>query len=133
MLRYYFVNSTKNVNRLRSSAVVLIKNYNMDLQFEIQTIKFNSLSDWLILNGSLHQGTLSSELLLKVEQSFLNKILNRLQGINPETSVNDYLKSHHDVNLSDYEFDFKSLKNNSIPMKELKMLSTLEDYKFIRA
>ena len=105
----------------------------MDLQFDIQTIKFNSLSDWLILNGKLKQGTLSSELLLKVEQSFLNKILNRIQGINPDKSIHDYLTTNHDVHLNDYEFDFNSLTKTTIPMKELKMLTTLNEYKFIRA
>ena len=62
----------------------------MESQIEIQTIKFNSLSDWLILNGTVKKGTLSGELLLKVQQSMLNKILNRLQRNNPEISVNDY-------------------------------------------
>ena len=97
------------VNCLRPTTVVLIKNYNMDLLFDIQTIKFNSLSDWLILNGTLKQGALSSEMFLKVEQSFLNKILNQLQGENPNTSINDYLKSYQDVNINDYEFDLKTM------------------------
>lgn len=105
----------------------------MDLQFDIQTIKLNSLSDWLILNGTLKQGTLSSEMFLKVEQSFLNKILNQLQGKNPNTSINDYLKSYQDVNINDYEFDFKTLENTSIPMEDIKWLTSTEEYKFIRA
>lgn len=105
----------------------------MDTQFDIQTIKFNSLSDWLILDGKLSQGALSSDLLLKVEQSFLNKILNLLQGENPTTSINDYLKTYQDVNINDYEFDLKTMENTSIPMKELKWLTSMEEYKFIRA
>ena len=121
------------VNCLRCSAIVLIKNYNMDLLFDIQTIKFNSLSDWLILNGTLKQGALSSEMFLKVEQSFLNKILNQLQGENPNTSINDYLKSYQDVNINDYEFDLKTMENTSIPMEEIKWLTSTEEYKFIRA
>jgi hypothetical protein len=121
------------VNCLRPTTVVLIKNYNMDLLFDIQTIKFNSLSDWLILNGTLKQGALSSEMFLKVEQSFLNKILNQLQGENPNTSINDYLKSYQDVNINDYEFDLKTMENTSIPMEEIKWLTSTEEYKFIRA
>ena len=105
----------------------------MDTQFDIQTIKFNSLSDWLILDGTLNQGTLSSDLLLKVEQSFLNKILNLLQGENPSTSINDYLKTYQDVNINDYEFGLKTMENTSIPMKDLKWLTSMEEYKFIRA
>jgi hypothetical protein len=105
----------------------------MDLQFDIKTIKFNSLSDWLILNGKLKKGGLSSELLLKVEQSFLNKILNRIQGINPDKSIHDYLTTHQDAHLDDYEFDFNSFSETCIPMQELKMLTTLNEYKFIRA
>lgn len=111
----------------------MIKNYIMNLLFDIQTIKFNSLSDWLILNGKLTQGTLNSELFLKVDQSFLNKILNRLQKANPDSSINDYLKTHEDVYINDYEFDFTSLMETSIPMNELKYLTTLNEYKFIRA
>ena len=105
----------------------------MNLLFDIQTIKFNSLSDWLILNGKLTQGSLNSELLLKVDQSFLNKILNRLQRANPDSSINDYLKTHEDTHINDYEFDFNSLMETSIPMSELKFLTTLNEYKFIRA
>ncbi|MDA9020621.1 hypothetical protein N9H88_01075 [bacterium] len=91
------------------------------------------MSDWLILDGTLNQGTLSSDLLLKVEQSFLNKILNLLQGENPTTSINDYLKTYQDVNINDYEFDLKTMENTSIPMKELKWLTSMQEYKFIRA
>ena len=39
------------------------------------------------------QGSLNSELFLKVDQSFLNKILNRIQRANPDASINDYLKT----------------------------------------
>ena len=105
----------------------------MESQIEIQTIKFNSLSDWLILNGTVKKGTLSGELLLKVQQSMLNKILNRLQRNNPEVSVNDYLQSHQDINLKDYEFNFESLENKTIPMTVIKALSTVNDYRLIRA
>jgi len=68
-----------------------------------------------------------------VEQSFLNKILNLLQGENPSTSINDYLKTYQDVNINDYEFDLKTMENTSIPMKDLKWLTSMEEYKFIRA
>ena len=105
----------------------------MESQIEIQTIKFNSLSDWLILNGTVKKGTLSGELLLKVQQSMLNKILNRLQRNNPEVSVNDYLQSHQDINLKDYEFNFESLENKTIPMTVIKALSKVNDYRLIRA
>ena len=105
----------------------------MESQIEIQTIKFNSLSDWLILNGTVKKGTLSGELLLKVQQSMLNKILNRLQRNNPEVSVNDYLQSHQDINLKDYEFNFESLENKTIPMTVIKALSKVKDYRLIRA
>jgi len=105
----------------------------MNLLFDIQTIKFNSLSDWLILNGKLTQGSLNSELLLKVDQSFLNKILNLLQRANPDTSINDYLKTNEDIHIKDYEFDFTSLMKTSVPMCELKFLTTFNEYKFIRA
>ena len=105
----------------------------MNLLFDIQTIKFNSLSDWLILNGKLTQGSLNSELFLKVDQSFLNKILNRIQRANPDTSINDYLKTNEDIHIKDYEFDFNSLMKTSDPMSELKCLTTFNEYKFIRA
>jgi hypothetical protein len=105
----------------------------MEAQFEIHTIKFNSLSDWLILNGRLQKGMLSSELLLKVQQSMLNKILNRLQHKNPEISINDYLKSHQDNYLSDFEFNFESLENKFILMNEIKKHTNVNDYRFIRA
>ena len=105
----------------------------MNLLFDIQTIKFNSLSDWLILNGKLTQGSLNSELFLKVDQSFLNKILNRIQRVNPDTSINDYLKTNEDIHIKDYEFDFTSLMKTSVPMSELKFLTTFNEYKFIRA
>lgn len=121
------------VNCLRCSAIVLIKNYNMNVLFDIQTIKFNSLSDWLILNGTLKQGTLSSEMILKVEQSFLNKILNQLQGENPNTSINDCLTSYQDVRIKDYVFDLETMENTSIPMEDIKRLYSTEEYKFIRA
>ena len=111
----------------------MFKNYVMNLLFDIQTIKFNSLSDWLILNGKLTQGSLNSELFLKVDQSFLNKILNRIQRVNPDTSINDFLKTNEDVHIKDYEFDFTSLMKTSIPMSELKFLTTFNEYKFIRA
>ena len=121
------------VNCLRCNAIVLIKNYSMNLLFDIQTIKFNSLSDWLILNGTLKQGALSSEMILKVEQSFLNKILNQLQGANPNTSINDCLISYQDVRIKDYVFDFQTMENTSIPMDDIKRLTSAEEYKFIRA
>ena len=105
----------------------------MNLLFDIQTIKFNSLSDWLILNGKLTQGSLNSELFLKGDQSFLNKILNRIQRANPYTSINDFLKTNEDVHIKDYEFDFTSLMKTSVPMSELKFLTTFNKYKFIRA
>ena len=105
----------------------------MNLLFDIQTIKFNSLSDWLILNGKLKKGSLNSELFLKVDQSFLNKILNRIQRANPDTSINDYLNTHEDIHINDYEFDFNSLLETTISMSELKFLTTLNEYKFIRA
>ena len=111
----------------------MFKNYVMNLLFYIQTIKFNSLSYWLILNGKLTQGSLNSELFLKVDQSFLNKILNRIQRANPDTSINDYLKTNEDIHIKDYEFDFTSLINTSVPMSELKVLTTFNEYKFIRA
>ena len=105
----------------------------MNLLFDIQTIKFNSLSDWLILNGKLTQGSLNSELFLKVDQSFLNKILNRLQMANPDISIDDYLKTHEDTHINDYEFDFTSSMETSISLCELKFLTTFNEYKFIRA
>ena len=105
----------------------------MNILFDIQTIKFNSLSDWLILNGTLKQGTLSSEMILKVEQSFLNKILNQLQGENPNISVNDCLKSYQDVHIKDYVFNLETMENTSIPMEDIKRLTSAEEYKFIRA
>jgi hypothetical protein len=63
----------------------------------------------------------------------LNKILNRLQRNNPEVSVNDYLQSHQDINLKDYEFNFESLENKTIPMTVIKALSKVNDYRLIRA
>ena len=111
----------------------MFKNYVMNLLFDIQTIKFNSLSDWLILNGKLTQGSLNSELFLKVDQSFLNKILNRIQRANPDISINDFLKTNEDIHIKDYEFDFTSLMKTSVPMSELKFLTTFNEYKFIRA
>ena len=121
------------VNCLRTSVVVLIKKENMDTRFEIQKIKFNSLSDLVILDGSLIKGALASELIMRVQHSVLNRLLNRLQEKNPEVSVNEFLETHVDARLSDYEFNFRTLRNRCFLTNELKRYMNEEEYRFIRA
>ena len=114
------VNNIIVVNCLRTSVVVLNKKENMDTRFEIQKIKFNSLSDLVILDGSLIKGA-------------LNRLLNRLQEKNPEVSVNEFLETHVDACLSDYEFNFRTLRNRCFLTNELKRYMNEEEYRFIRA
>ena len=38
-----------------------------------------------------------------------------------------------DIHIKDYEFNFTSLMKTSVPMSELKFLTTFNEYKFIRA
>jgi uncharacterized membrane protein len=105
----------------------------MDTRFEIQKIKFNSLSDLVILDGSLIKGALASELMMRVQHSVLNRLLNRLQEKNPEVSVNEFLVTHANARLRDYEFNFGNLRNRCILTNELKRYMTEEEYRFIRA
>ena len=120
------------VNCLRTSGLVLNKK-NMETQFEIHKIKFNSLSDYVIINGNILKGILNSELILRIEHSVLNRLLNRLQEQNPNVSINDFLHTFTDNQLSDYEFNFESLRNKCILSNEIRKFMTAEEYRFIRA
>ena len=121
-----------SVNCLRSSCLVLNKK-NMETQIEIHKIKFNSLSDCVIINGNILKGILNSELILRIQHSVLNKLLNRLQEQNPNVSINDFLHTFSDHHLSDYEFNFESLRNKCILSNDIKKFMTDEEYRFIRA
>ena len=105
----------------------------METQFEIQKIKFNSLSDCVIIKGSILKGILKSELILRIQHSVLNKLLNRLQQQNPNVSINDFLHTYDDLQLSDYEFNFESLTNKRILTNEIKKYMKDDEYRFIRA
>ncbi len=105
----------------------------METQIEIHKIKFNSLSDCVIINGNILKGILNSELILRIQHSVLNKLLNRLQEQNPNVSINDFLHTFTDRHLSDYEFNFESLSNKCILSNEIKKFMTDEEYRFIRA
>ncbi len=105
----------------------------METQFEIQKIKFNSLSDCVIINGNILKGILNSKLIIRIQHSVLNKLLNRLQEQNPNVSINDFLNTYVDQHLSDYEFNFESLTNNCILTNEVKQYMKEEEYRFIRA
>ena len=105
----------------------------METQIEIHKIKFNSLSDCVIINGNILKGILNSELILRIEHSVLNRLLNRLQEQNPNVSINDFLHTFTDNQLSDYEFNFESLRNKCILSNEIRKFMTAEEYRFIRA
>ena len=105
----------------------------METQFEIQKIKFNSLSDCVIIKGIILKGILNSELILRIQHSVLNKVLNRLQKQNPNVSINDFLHTYDDLQFSDYEFNFESLTNKRILTNEIKKYMKEDEYRFIRA
>ena len=105
----------------------------METQIEIHKIKFNSLSDCVIINGNILKGILNSELILRIQHSVLNKLLNRLQEQNPNVSINDFLHTFSDHHLSDYEFNFESLRNKCIISNDIQKFMTNEEYRFIRA
>ena len=111
----------------------MIKNSTMVAQFQIEKIKFNSLSDTMTLSGQLHKGSLHSTQELIVQQVLLNHILNQIQQKNPEISVNDLLVTYHNSYFTDYLFNFEEINRKRISLTELKKVNTISEYKLIRA
>ena len=65
----------------------------MDVQFQVEKIRFNSLSDTMSLSGNLQKGSLHSTYELIVQQNLLNYILNHIQQKNPEIYAKIMLNS----------------------------------------
>ena len=105
----------------------------MDAHFQIEKIKFNSLSDTMTLSGYLHNGCLHSTHTLIVQQELLNHILNKVQQNNPEISVNDLLVSYPNLYFTDYLFNFQEINYKKIALAELRKNKTISEYKLIRA
>ncbi len=105
----------------------------MTSQFEITSIKFNSLSDTMILSGSLCNGNLYGMYELKLCQNMLNEVLNQVQHANPETSVNELLISYEDPYFTDYFFNLETLSNRRISLHSLKKANEKAKYRLIRA
>lgn len=105
----------------------------MDAQFQVEKIRFNSLSDTMTLSGHLQKGSLHSTYELIVQQQLLNYILNQIQQKNPEISVNDLLVTYYNSYVTDYLFNFQEINYKKIALAELRKNKTISEYKLIRA
>jgi len=105
----------------------------MDVQFQVEKIRFNSLSDTMSLSGNLQKGSLHSTYELIVQQKLLNYILNHIQQKNPQISVNDLLVTYSNSYVTDYLFNFQEINQKRFSLNELKKINTISEYKLIRA
>ena len=105
----------------------------MDVQFQVEKIRFNSLSDTMSLSGNLQKGSLHSTYELIVQQKLLNYILNHIQQKNPQISVNDLLVTYYHSYVTDYLFNFQEINQKRFSLSELKKINTISEYKLIRA
>jgi predicted Zn-dependent protease len=98
--------------------------------FKVKSVRFTNYSDECKLFGSYHQGQLSYETELRINQSILNQLINQLQKINPDVEVSDLLESEP---LIDGEFHY--YLNASDLNNELYFMDIVEDrsFKQIRA
>tara|TARA_B100001063_G_C16622798_1_gene481605 strand:- start:179 stop:493 length:315 start_codon:yes stop_codon:yes gene_type:complete len=102
-------------------------------KFQIQRLEFNSLNDWITMQGKIVKGYLKSDYTLKIEVSQINRILNLIQVQNPEDSVYDYLSSYNQNEYNEYKFDFESLSSREVSFSELQTQTPSSEYKLIRA
>jgi hypothetical protein len=102
-------------------------------KFQIQRLEFNSLNDWITMQGKIVKGYLKSDYTLKIEVSQINRILNLIQNQNPEDSVYDYLSSYTQNEYNEYKFDFESLLSREVSFSELQTQTPSSEFKLIRA
>lgn len=116
MYRYRFVSKLKHMPK-----------------FQIQNLAFNSLNDWIELQGNIVKGFLKSEYTIKINVSQINRILNAIQSINPDQSIYDFYSSHTQNQFSEYRFDFDELDVRELSFSELKGQTSFEALRMIRA
>ena len=116
MYRYRFVSKLKHMPK-----------------FQIQNLAFNSLNDWIELQGNIVKGFLKSEYTIKINVSQINRILNAIQSINPDQSIYDFYSSHTQNEFSEYRFDFDELEGRELSFSELKGQTSFEALRMIRA
>ena len=116
MYRYRFVSKLKHMPK-----------------FQIQNLAFNSLNDWIELQGNIVKGFLKSEYTIKIDVSQINRILNAIQSNNPEQSIYDFYSSHTQNQFSEYRFDFDELDVRELSFSELKGQTSFEALRMIRA
>lgn len=102
-------------------------------KFQIQKLSFNSLNDWIELQGNIVKGFLKSEYTIKIDVSQINRILNAIQNINPDQSIYDFYSSHTQNGFSEYRFDFDTLEGKELSFSELKGQASFEALRMIRA
>ena len=102
-------------------------------KFQIQKLSFNSLNDWIELQGNIVKGFLKSEYTIKIDVSQINRILNAIQSINPDQSIYDFYSSHTQNGFSEYRFDFDTLEGKELSFSELKGQTSFEALRMIRA
>ena len=102
-------------------------------KFQIQKLAFNSLNDWIELQGNIVKGFLKSEYTIKIDVSQINRILNAIQSINPNQSIYDFYSSHTQNEYSEYRFDFDKLEGRELSFSELKDQASFDALRMIRA
>ena len=102
-------------------------------KFQIKKLEFNSLNDWITMQGAIVKGYLKSEYTLKIDVSQINRILNIIQKLNPEHSVYEFLSSYTQNEYSEYKFDFNGLASTDVSFSELQAQSAQDELRMIRA
>ena len=102
-------------------------------KFQIKKLEFNSLNDWITMQGAIVKGYLKSEYTLKIDVSQINRILNIIQKLNPEHSVYEFLSSYTRNEYSEYKFDFNGLASTDVSFSELQAQSAQAELRMIRA
>ncbi|MBG38426.1 MAG: hypothetical protein CL857_00735 [Cryomorphaceae bacterium] len=102
-------------------------------KFQIKKLEFNSLNDWITMQGAIVKGYLKSEYTLKIDVSQINRILNIIQKLNPEHSVYEFLSSYTQNEYSEYKFDFNGLASTDVSFSELQAQSAQAELRMIRA
>ena len=102
-------------------------------KFQIQKLEFNSLNDWIELQGDIVKGFLTSAYTIKIDVSQINTVLNAIQRINPEQSIYDFYTSHTLNDFSSYKFDFEKIECRELSFSALKEEAPFEELRMIRA
>lgn len=102
-------------------------------KFQIQKLEFNSLNDWIELQGDIVKGFLTSAYTIKIDVSQINTVLNAIQRINPEQSIYDFYTSHTLNDFSSYKFDFEKIQCRELSFSALKEEAPFEELRVIRA